>query len=495
MFRQFCLIASLTAAHCLVSAHPMGNFSINHYARFDAGKTSLRLTYALDLAEIPTFELLQSWKLDGRDFNAVQAHAADHARHWLDGVHLRIDGQEVKPRFQHAAAYATGGAGGLPVLRVVITATVPSSSSQIEYEDTNYPARTGWKEIVVVARDKTTLEASSHSAKDRSHELSVYPTDPEAPPQDIKASFRIVSPHVSPPAISTPEPVPSSVTVSQTPSQQPSSSAGNVVRGDYLSTMLGGREITLGMMLTGLCIAFGLGAIHALSPGHGKTIVAAYLVGSRCNIKHAAILGAIVTFTHTVSVFLLGLGVLFFEQSINADKAIPLLGAVSGLSIVVVGVSLLYSRTRALQHSHDDDGGHHHTHGPGGFHFHTHAPGDRPHSHIPQGPLSFASLIALGVSGGLVPCPSALVLLLSAITLGRTGLGLMLLIGFSAGLALVLMTIGVVILYAKDRIPERVSLPRPMLQFMPVFSAAVVMILGIVMTGVSLGWIRPTPLS
>jgi ABC-type nickel/cobalt efflux system permease component RcnA len=124
-------------------------------------------------------------------------------------------------------------------------------------------------------------------------------------------------------------------------------------------------------------------------------------------------------------------------------------------------------------------------------HVYTHSHGGHSHSHVPEGKVNMASLIALGASGGLVPCPSALVLLLTAVSLGRAGLGLMLLVAFSAGLALVLMGIGALVLYAKNLIPERTRTAAPALRYVPVFSAVVVIVLGVLMTGVSMGWIRP----
>jgi ABC-type nickel/cobalt efflux system permease component RcnA len=245
------------------------------------------------------------------------------------------------------------------------------------------------------------------------------------------------------------------------------------------------------MMLIGLCVAFGLGAAHALSPGHGKTIVAAYLVGSRGTMKHALFLGGMVTFTHTISVFALGLGMLLFQRYVVPEKIIPALGVISGLSIVVIGAMLLYQRAKRLaghdqHHHHHDHDHHHHHHDHDHHHRHDH---HHTHSHVPEGKITLAGLIALGASGGLVPCPSALVLLLSAIALGRTGLGLLLLLAFSAGLALVLMGIGAMVLYAKNLLPERAA-SAPVFRYVPVFSAVVVMVLGLVMTGVSAGWIR-----
>jgi ABC-type nickel/cobalt efflux system permease component RcnA len=243
----------------------------------------------------------------------------------------------------------------------------------------------------------------------------------------------------------------------------------------------------MGMILIGLCVAFGLGAAHALSPGHGKTIVAAYLVGSRGTMRHALFLGGMVTFTHTISVFALGLGMLLFQRYVVPEKVIPALGVISGLSIVAIGAMLLYQRAKRLagphhhHHHHHDHDHHHHDHD----HHHHHA-----HSHVPEGKITLAGLIALGASGGLVPCPSALVLLLSAIALGRTGLGLLLLLAFSAGLALVLMAIGAIVLFAKNLLPARAAVSVPVFRYVPVFSAVVVMVLGLAMTGVSAGWIR-----
>ena len=241
--------------------------------------------------------------------------------------------------------------------------------------------------------------------------------------------------------------------------------AGN----DFLARLLHQGEISWGMMLAGLAVAFALGAVHAMSPGHGKTIVAAYLVGSRGTARHAIFLGGMVTFTHTISVFLLGLGTLFLSRYILPEKIVPVLGVISGVSIVWIGAILLYKRIQAARHvahhhhHHDHDHAHdhgHHSHGHDHDHGHQHGTlvhdhGDgHVHSHAPAGEISMSSLIALGASGGLVPCPSALVLLLSAIALGRIGLGLGLLVAFSLGLAGVLMAIGVIVLYAKQLLPD-----------------------------------------
>lgn len=251
---------------------------------------------------------------------------------------------------------------------------------------------------------------------------------------------------------------------------------------DALSRLLHQQALTPWMIVAAVGIAFALGAAHALTPGHGKTIVAAYLVGSRGTLKHAAFLGAMVTFTHTISVFLLGMATLFLFQYIVPERVTQVLGAISGLSIVAIGAWMLYKRLRApaVHHHH-----HHHDHD----HDHHHCGHDHDHKHMPD-EVTWSSLVALGASGGLVPCESALVLLLTAIALRRVGLGLLLLVAFSVGLAIVLMGIGVLVIYAKHLLPEKTS-SNPIFRWMPVASAAIVLALGILMTGVSLGWIHP----
>jgi ABC-type nickel/cobalt efflux system permease component RcnA len=221
-----------------------------------------------------------------------------------------------------------------------------------------------------------------------------------------------------------------------------------------------------------------------LSPGHGKTIVAAYLVGSRGTARHAAFLGGMVTFTHTVSVFFLGLVTLFLSRYVLPETLYPILGTVSGLSIVWIGGTLFYKRYRkAFGHAHEHPHAHDHMH----EHHHAHV-----HSHVPESDVTLTGLVALGASGGLVPCPSALVLLLSSVALGRVGLGLILLVAFSAGLATVLTAIGMTVLFAKDLLPDsQKTAGSAAFRYLPVASAAVITAVGILMTAVALGVVHP----
>ncbi len=512
-----------------LAAHPMGNFSVNHYSRVYLRGSAVEVNYVLDLAEIPTFELLGQWQVDWKDQASLTAKSRQQAAAWIGNLNLLEDGRRLPLRLTTVSAAATEGAGGMPTLRIQIAAGAPAQPGEISYEDGNYPGRAGWKEIVV-----------GQSASDLSGGLTRYPADPTtAPPQDLTAR---ISFH---PVVAAPGPAdgPAIITPVQTPPAQPSFSQqqpagpGAVVRGDYLSRLLGQRDIGWGLMLLGLLAAMGLGSVHALSPGHGKTIVAAYLVGSKGTLKHAGLLGFVVTFTHTFTVFLLGLGVLFFQRYVIPEKIMPVLGTISGLSIVAVGALLLYRRAQALLdgghtheahhhhphhehahvevpelvaaghvHGHADANGHAHDHGhphdhPHDHdhdhshphpHPHVHSHGGHQHSHMVEGKITLGSLIALGISGGLVPCPSALILMLSAIAFGRPGLGLLLLVGFSTGLAAVLMAIGFLVIYAKHLLPNtQTAMKRPMFRLIPVFSAVVVICLGLAMTAVSAGWVQP----
>ena len=247
-----------------------------------------------------------------------------------------------------------------------------------------------------------------------------------------------------------------------------------VDQGESLSRLLHQGEIGWSVMLLGWLAAFAFGAVHALSPGHGKTLVAAYLVGSRGTARHAVFLGLMVTFTHTISVFALGLVTLYLSRFVLPETITPILGAISGITIVWVGATLLYRRTVGLNTAPPPQGLAHH-HGDG-----------RVHTHVPE-EVSVGGLIALGASGGLVPCPSALVLLLTSVSLGRVALGLTLLLAFSAGLAVVLTAIGLVVLYTKHWLPFGVTLGRgKALRYLPAASAAFIVCVGIAMTWVSL---------
>jgi ABC-type nickel/cobalt efflux system permease component RcnA len=266
--------------------------------------------------------------------------------------------------------------------------------------------------------------------------------------------------------------------------------------------LIASNQWGLWFLLTAALIAAALGGLHALEPGHGKTIVAAYLVGSQGTAVHALWLGLVVTTTHTAGVYALGLITLYASKYIVPDHLYPWLGVTSGLAIAALGLYML--RRRYADHSQrypHQHGEHHHHHGwfahshthehtddhevrPGHHHDHPHHH-HREHQHHVHHPLrrearsfSYRQLVTLGVTGGIVPCPAALVVLLSAVSLHRVAFGLYLILAFSLGLAAVLIAIGLLAVYARRlmaRIPTEGALIN---RWLPMASAAVVTCLG-----------------
>ncbi len=269
-----------------------------------------------------------------------------------------------------------------------------------------------------------------------------------------------------------------------------------------------GQEDLLAMLRSGdlnasfiagiLLAAMAWGAGHALTPGHGKAIVGAYLIGFRSTPWHAVYLGLTVTLTHTLGVFALGLVALFASRYVLPEQLYPWLGAVSGLIVVGMGLFMLRQRvrpliTRYIAHRRDYHDHHHHdhphhghdypyTHGHSHAHSHDHG---HDHSHLPPGTdgsrVTWRSLLLLGVSGGLLPCPSALVLLLAAVSMNRAAFGMALVVAFSIGLAAVLTVVG--LLFVKgSRIVQRAPRLTAWGRYVPVASALVITVLGVVLT-------------
>jgi ABC-type nickel/cobalt efflux system permease component RcnA len=460
--------------------------------------------YVLDLGEMPVFELMQRWGVDRADLKAA---APAHAGEWISGLSFREDGAVLQPELKASEFEVADSPGDLATLRATLHLFVPAKGGRLEFADHNYEARSGWREILMVPSPGAEITRASNGSADASSQLRNIPED--RPTLDERAAWMEWRPAPGPTAqTAAPVIVPLTVARPSEPahlrnSAAPASTAGTsqakTSRTDAISDILRRKSISVPVFIMLLALAFWFGALHALEPGHGKTMVAAYLVGARGTPKHAALLGASVTFTHTASVFLLGIATLFVSRFVMPDRISRVLGVASGISILWIGAMLLWRRMRTLrasahdhhhQHAHEhahshDHAHHHHPHSHGAV---THTHDGHTHTHAPEGDISVRSLIALGASGGLVPCPSALILLLTAISLGRTGLGLVLLCAFSAGLAIVLTATGMAVLYAKRFIPERRRSNRAV-RYVPVFSAAVIVLIGAVMTGVSPGWI------
>jgi ABC-type nickel/cobalt efflux system permease component RcnA len=553
----FLLLLILSAATSF--AHPMGNFSVNHYSKITIREGSVEVLYLIDMAEIPTFQ-------ETRQFTFSRAADDPRASRYLDrqqkllseGLSLLSDGQPVRFDMQSRQLTFVDGAGGLPTMKLgfVFRARLElgTGSHQLSYSDNNFPGRSGWKEVVVLG-DGVGIVDSSAPSTDRSHELTDYSSDAlNSPPQQLTALARFTtSGKQAERAASTPTPFANMVAGSQdketykdkdkdlehlssasrsprrrsrptllavhpaanslaarsvahssSPLINPQSVPGLVVGSAVLPVTAPAREqntprsrfteiistqgrLGLWVLLSAAFIAAGLGALHALEPGHGKTVVAAYLVGSRGTARHAVLLGIVVTASHTAGVFLLGAVTLYASRYIVPEQLYPWLGAISGVSVASLGIFMFLRRWTG------ENGEHSHTTGDGHSHWFlsrfertTPAESANNDSSSPpattERPLSLRGLCMLGITGGMVPCPAALVVLLSAFSLHRIGFGLFLITAFSFGLAAVLVMVGLGMVYTRRFLSARVTGGGPVLGYLPLLSSAFMVALGVGIT-------------
>jgi ABC-type nickel/cobalt efflux system permease component RcnA len=464
-------------------AHPLGNFSVNQYSRIEVGRTQIKLREVLDMAEIPTFQESTSIDTD-RDGDLSQVELDAYAERITPGyvanLQLRLDDQDLAVRTTSTNIAVGAGAGDLPVLRITwdMLADIASSAenNRIDFQNKNFAERVGWNEIVVKRVNGVTIFNSSAYGNGLTDELKTYPQEFIAAPlgeRGAQFSFTL-------------GPLPENAK----PLRDRDGRASTAVQRDRFAELIAVPEITPIVALFGLLAAFGLGAVHAMSPGHGKTVVGAYLVGSRGTPKHAMFLGLTVTITHTLGVFALGLITLFASRYLLPERLLPFMSFVSGLLVFFIGISLFKDRLFKLLgwgaaiHDHVHDDLEEITHSHDGV---THTHGGSTHSHAPVGDLTWRSLLALGISGGLLPCPSALVLMLSAISLGRIGYGLILTVVFSFGLASTLTAIGLIFLYLGSMIGKTSFANNRVVQALPVFSAFVVAFVGAVICYSAIG--------
>ncbi|MBP6789909.1 MAG: sulfite exporter TauE/SafE family protein [Candidatus Promineofilum sp.] len=534
------------SAAAIVSAHPLGNFTISRYSAVTLGAASADVHYIIDMAEIPTYQERQTMDADGNGVisgDEEAAYLAATVPALAANLRLEVDGAAAPLMPQRHALSFPPGQGDLPTLRleVWLASALPAGDGPLTvvYEDGNYPDRLGWREVIVTATEGTLL-ASSVPAADLSDQLRAYPADLlQAPPTVSRAEARFA---------------PTGAALNAAPQTTTAPEAATDVATrfgqDEFADLLSRTLDTPAALAAALLVAVGLGAAHALTPGHGKTIVGAYLVGSRGTARHALFLGLTTTITHTAGVFALGFLVLFASEFVLPEKLYPWLGVLSGLLVVGIGLSILrghvghwLAHRRGATHDHGPYHFHFgkgHSHGPGG-HTHDHGHAATGHAHTATNPaaptggtrslafagvssaavaspvrahghdhdhddhhdhghdhkhdhghalaaeqpdaLSWRSLLALGISGGLLPCPSALILMLSAIALRQVGVGLVLILAFSVGLAGVLTGIGLIMVYAGrflERLPVRHSAVTTRL--LPMASATFITIAGLAIT-------------
>jgi nickel/cobalt exporter len=482
-------------------AHPLGNFTINHSSSLEFAEETARITYVLDFAEIPTLQQKARLDADGDgklSDREANAYLDAEMPSLVEGLRLRA-GDEVLPlEVLHRSAEYRSGQGGLPTLRVEthLLADMPKDWRGVaHYADQTYANRLGWREIVVRGGPEVAIRNSTVQATSVSNELRSYPRDLLSSPPDVRESSFTLAPG---------DGSVENETAGRTAERVGTSFGGVTGRVDTLVSV---ERLSAAVVALSMLAAFFWGAAHALTPGHGKAVVAAYLIGARGTARHAGILGLTVTLTHTAGVFVLGAVTLYLSRYILPEVLYPWLSVASGLLVVLIGLVLLYRHLDKMPHdrnaghthvghAHPHDGEHshaRHTHSHRGEHshvHHTHSHGGHPHNHLPADSpmITWRGLMALGVSGGLVPCPAALVLLLGAISLDRLGFGMVLVLAFSAGLAVVLTGIGLLMIYAR-KLFERFSFESRVPRLLPIVSASIITLAGV---GIALGALGQT---
>lgn len=531
-------IAAIVGAPGGASAHPLGNFTINHSTTIEISETGVTVYRVLDLAEIPAFQALQQLPKDANGDTVLEGWAADQAAAIGERLTVSINGEPVELRASTHDPSLVDGQGGLQILRldVVYHADLANGVTErgtLAYTDSNYTDRIGWREVIVRGGPGVDLVNSALPTESATDSLRVYPEAGFSSPPDIREVSVSFRPGVGLPAIA--------------PSQSASSESDLATRGNPdgalagFTKLISEDELSAGFIVFALLAAVAFGAIHALSPGHGKTVVAAYLVGSRGTLLHAALLGLVVTVTHTSSVYALGFVTLYLSQFIVPEDLYPWMSAMSGAIILTMGMLLFVGRIRASSllprvfawrppghissqsevgslrfaaasatrtdaddgHTHDQSVAlghtypHHQDHHPAShsvMNIDTHSHGFGSHTHAVPGAdgeaVTWQRLVGLGVFGGMIPCPSAIVVMLSAIALHRVGFGLLLIVAFSVGLATVLTGIGFAVVWAQrlprlqrlmDRAEHSNGMTAVVVRGVPIAAAALVCVVGAVL--------------
>ena len=513
-------------------AHPLGNFTINHFAAIRVAPDRISLDVVIERAEIPAFQEQQ--RLDADGSGALSAaelagQAAAACRALTPDLRLSVGGAPVSPSLVATGLSLPPGAGGLPTMRLVCQyrAAPPAAiaaATAVAFEDRSFAERIGWREIVILGDGLLVdgLPSSDAAATGASARLTEYPEDLVAQPLDMRLASALLAPGgtalapwVAPDAEPLASPGGVGVGGSALPGAASVPGAAIVPGGiaEDLAALVDVDDLTPLAVLLSLAVAFALGIIHALSPGHGKTIMAAYLVGSGGSSRQAIGLGLAVTVSHTLGVLALAAITLGASSFLPPEQLYPILGVVSGALVIAIGGSLLWSRLRVVLrdralasvrahtheagsdheheevHGHEDiqphERGHGHSHADAHSHAHGHGHG---HAHATGGAVSWRGMLALGLSGGLVPSASALILLLGSIAAGRVAYGLVLVLGFGLGMAVVLTGIGLVLVHARRLVERRPSMGGLRRFALPVqvATASLVVVLGVILTGQAL---------
>ncbi|TFV74990.1 High-affinity nickel-transporter [Blastococcus sp. CT_GayMR19] len=503
----------------VAQAHPLGNFTVNHYDHVQLFPDRVELTAVVDRAEIPTAQALQTIAPDGSPSPEQLAGAATaECPDVADAVTLGVDGRTVRWRTGESALEAVPGAAGLPTLRLTCEFTAEVAlgrAAEVSFDDTYLGERVGWRELTADGEGIRLLDSPVPVAS-ISDELRDYPGDLLASPVDVRSFTVAVEPGEN-----------TGVGAAVTPEDGDPFSSALAALDRRLEALVGDRGLTPLVGTLAVLLAVLLGSGHALLPGHGKAVMAAYLAGRRGRTRDALTVGATVTATHTAGVLILGLA-LSLSSSLAGDQVIRWLGVGSGLLVAGIGGFMLRGalpRWRAsgapgtpvvalppepvlagalpasggpaaVHHHHGH--GHEHPHDHEHLHDHGHAHGHDGwwaggHDHDPA--PGRGGLIGMGVAGGLVPSPSALIVLLASVGLGRTAFGVVLVLAYGLGMAATLTAVGLLLVRLRGRLDRRApdqgrrSWLTRLVAAAPVLTAGLVLLVGLslVARGIALG--------
>jgi len=491
------MLATLTGTAALVllaapaaQAHPLGNFTVNTASSLVVRSDGVRVELVVDAAEIPTLQAFPQLRQGAVSAADQSAYRATRCAALRQQVHVAVGGRAAALAVTSTALSFPLGAAGLHTSRLTCqlstSGQVPTLGRQVDYRSAVFADRVGWHEVVA-AGDGVRLTSSTVPSTSVSDLLRHYPADLlSSPLAQETARFTVAAGADVPTATSGPA----------APGSDLPLGAGRLA--GVFTGLVATEHLTFGFGVFAVALALLLGGLHAFAPGHGKTVMAAYLVGRNGTLRQALVIGCSVTVTHTVGV--LALGILLSATVVAApERVYPWLGLVSGLLLTAVGVSLLRRGPQAFGHEHSHEPGHEHghSHQPGHTHPHDEGPHDGHHTHgadadalasVPAasssaGVLAAApalggeaalahaalhhhagqpatnrrSLLAVGFIGGLVPSPSALVVLLGGIALGRAWFGVLLVVAYGAGMAMALVGTGLALVRLRGRMERRLA--------------------------------------
>ncbi len=414
------------------SAHPLGNFTVNTYAGLHLVPGQVRVEYVVDMAEIPTLQALASIDTDADGQGSpgeLAVWARSQASDLAGGLSLSVDDVSAGLAVSSADTAYRPGQAGLSTLRLEVLYTAPANTDNgtFAFSDSNFQGRVGWREVTAAGEDGVVLHGSTVPAQSVSDALLSYPQDLLASPLHVTTATASFEPGQS-------------VVVA---AQSGSTGGGRpLVEGGPFVGLVANRG--LGLVALAMVLAVAFGAWHALLPGHGKTLMAAYMVGAGSRARQAVAVGAAVAIMHTASVLGLGLMVLTLEKTFRPESLYPWLGLLSGLVAVGLGAYLLITRIGAWMETKR--------------HAEAHAHGHDHHHGVPEGDaLSRRGLMALALAGGILPSPSAMLVMLGAINAHRVLFGLTLVLAFSAGLAAALIAVGLGAFRLREAMGRRLS--------------------------------------